>query len=124
MIVSREYIPFRTLIDNYDKGGALFTKLCKKAYPKDMWERAYLQLSDYALYEREMSWAFHGIGDLIEGFRKLDESDPYETGYDIHDARTADILWRSENSMTLLLRAGAEKGNAIVGVIEVDNVSK
>ena len=120
MIISREYIPFRTLIDKYDKGGELFIKLCKEAYPKDMWERAYLQLSDFALYQREMEWGFHKIADLVEGFRELDESEPYDTGYDLHDAQTADILWSSETTMTLLLRTGEAQGREIVGLIEID----
>ena len=120
MIISREYIPFRTLIDKHDKGGDLFIKLCKKAYPKDMWERAYLQLSDFSLYQREMEWGFHKIVDLIEGFHKLDENEPYDTGYDLHDAQTADILWSSENSMMLLLRTGETQGRKIVGLIEID----
>ena len=55
MIVRREFIPFRTLISNHDSGGDLFIKLCKKAYPEDMWEHCFLMLNDYALYQREMS---------------------------------------------------------------------
>lgn len=69
-----------------------------------------------------MDWAFRGIGDLVEGFRKLDQEDPYETGYNLQDARTADVLWKSENSMTLLLRSGDADGRQIVGVIEVDSL--
>ena len=124
MIVSREYIPFRELIEKSDKGGTLFIKLCKKAYPAGEWARAFLVLSEYALYQREMSWAFHGLGDLIDGFQKLDLEDPYDTGYELNDARTADILWQDENSMTLLLRTGEERGKDIVGVIEVNAVQK
>ena len=119
MIVSREYIPFRTLIEKYDQGGELFIKLSKKAYPAYMWEQCFLQLSDFSLYQREMAWAFRGIQDLIEGFQKLDQEDPYETGYDLQDARTADILWENKNTLMLLLRTGEERGREIVGVIEV-----
>ena len=57
---------------------------------------------------------------MIGGFHALDESAPYETGYNLHDAKTADILWSGDNSMTLLLRASDAENNAIVGVIEVD----
>lgn len=119
MIISREYIPFRELISKHDKAGELFTALCKESYPEDMWARVYLELSDYALYQREMSWAFRKIRQLIEGFQKLDEEDPYDTGYDMEDARTADILWSGEGTMTLLLRTGADNGNNIVGIKEV-----
>lgn len=119
MIVSREYIPFRKLIFCHDKGGELFTKLCQKAYPSYLWAEAYLMLSEYALYQREMDWAFHGIEKLIDGFRELDEKEPYETGYDLHDADTADILWQDETSMKLLLRTRKRGSNEIVGVIEV-----
>ena len=125
MIVSREYIPFRTLIEQYDKGGELFIKLCKKSYPRNMWERAYLWLADYALYQREMEWGFSGICELIEGFHKLDQDDPYETGYDLNQACTAEIIQMNEHTMTLLLYTGEENKKAIVGVIEVPiNIDK
>lgn len=119
MVIRREYIPFKTLVTRHDRGGELFTRLCKENYPKDVWNVAYLTLSDYALYQRDMGWGFRRMGDLIEGFQKLDEEDPYETGYGLSDARTADVIWRNESTMILLLRTGAEDGNAIVGAIEV-----
>ena len=124
MIISREYIPFKTLVTERDKGGELFTRLCKEAYPEDMWNVAYLMLGDYALYQREMEWGFRRMRDLIEGFRKLDEEDPYETGYDLKDAHTADVIWRDENTMMFLLRTSAERGHAIVGIVEANTLAK
>lgn len=124
MIISREFVPFRTLIESCDKGGELFVEICKKTYPEEQWGCALLRLSGFSLYQRDMSWGFRGIGELIDGFCKLDESDPYETGYDLNDARTADILWCDEGSMTLLLRAGDNEGKAIVGMVEVDSTVK
>lgn len=123
MIISREYIPFRELISRHDKAAELFVKLSKKAYPADMWAQCFLDLSDYALYQREMSWAFRGIADLIEGFRKLDEEYPYDTGYELQDARSAEVIWRKENTMALL-RTDADEGNNIVGLIEIPLAEK
>ena len=119
MIVSREYIPFRTLIDQHDKGGELFIKLCKKSYPRNMWERAYLQLADYSLYQREMEWGFLKMGELIEGFQLLDQTEPYETGYTLNDVCTADVIKRDSTTLTLLLRTGDNKRNSIVGILTV-----
>lgn len=123
MIVSREYVPFRKLISRHDKAGDLFIKLSKKAYPADMWEQCFLDLCDYSLYQREMEWAFCGIGKLIEGFQKIDEDDPYDTGYELEDAATADIIGIDGNTITLLLRTSADRGNDLVGVITVENKS-
>ena len=120
MIIRRYYIPFRDLITSEDKGGDLFIKLCKKAYPAHMWERAFLSLSNFALYEREQGWAFHGIEKLIEGFRKLDKEDPYDTVFTLEDARSADILTKDGNTLTLLLRTGEFHNNDIVGLVKVD----
>lgn len=120
MIVSREYIPFRTLISQHDKAADLFIKLSKKSYPADMWAQCFLDLSDYALYQRQMEWAFRGIKELIDGFRKLDEEDPYDTGYELEDAASAEVLRVDGNEMKLLLRTSEEQGSEIVGVITVN----
>ena len=119
MIIGREYVTFKELILREDKGGKLFTKLCKKSYPPDMWEKAYIMLSDYALYQRDMGWAFCKIRELIEGFEKLDKEEPYETGYEMCDARSADILWCNENEIKLLLRTGTPEEGHVVGIIKV-----
>lgn len=120
MIVSREYVPFRKLISQHDKAADLFIKLSKKSYPADMWAQCFLDLCDYALYQREMGWAFRGIRELIDGFRKLDEEDPYDTGYELEEAVSAEVLQIDGSTMKLLLRTSEEQGSELVGVITVN----
>lgn len=124
MVVSREYVPFRELISQHDKAADLFIKLSKKSYPADMWAQCFLDLCDYALYQRQMEWAFCGIRELIDGFRKLDEEDPYDTGYELDDAATAEVLCVDGNTMKLLLRTCEEQGSKLVGVITVNRTAK
>ena len=121
MIVSREYVPFKVLILGGDKGGELFTTLLKKSYPSEVWEQVYLQLTEFSLYERDMDWSFYHIGELLEGFRKLDQEEPYDTGYSLQDSQTAEVLEVDEKTIKLLLRTGKEQNQSIIGVIEVAN---
>ena len=119
MIISREYVTFRRLIESGDKGGKLFEKLLKKAYPEDMWDEARKMLLDQCLYQREMGWAFRGIGKLIEGFQKLDEESPYDNGYAMEDIWDAEVLYNEDGVVTLLLFNGRNADREIVKVAQI-----
>ena len=126
MIISREFVPFRRLVECGDKGGILFQKLCKKVYPEDMVEEAYRFLLDRSLYQREMEWGFRGIGELIEGFRKLDEKEPYDNGYSFDDVWGSELYRKYDDKAIILLLTGMDEKSEVVRVIEIDreNVEK
>lgn len=119
MIVKREFIPFRTLLLRHDPAGLLFKELVKKAYPEDMWDEVLLGLSNYALYQRDMSWGFRGIGALIDGFNQLDIDEPYDTGYALCRARHSEIIYCDDNKIKILLKTDHTANADIVGLIEV-----
>lgn len=48
------------------------------------------------LYQREMEWCLDTIGDIIDGFEKLDEESPYDNGYSYEDVNDVDIVWRDK----------------------------
>ena len=120
MIIKREFVTFRRLIESNDPGGKLFMDLFRKSYPEDMWDEVYRILIDQCLYQREMGWAFHGIGELIDGFTKLDQEQPYDNGFTLNDVWTGEVLYRDDASVTMLLINNAMGQKSIVKVVEIN----
>ena len=121
MIISREYVTFRRLVDGGDPGGKLFVELLHKSFDKDMWDDVYEMLADQCLYQREMGWAFTYLGDVIEEFRKLDQEQPYDNGFSFEDVWAGEVLWSDENAVTMLLVNNAWGEKSIVKVVEISN---
>lgn len=103
MIINREYVTFRRLINRGDPAGKLFMELFHKSYPEERWDEIYEVLVDQCLYQREMGWAFVNIGELIDGFANLDQTQPFDNGFSFEDITDSDIVWRDENGITLHL---------------------
>lgn len=119
MIISREYVKFKHLVDQNDPGGKLFMKLLQKTYPKERWNEAYTMLKNYCLYQREMEWGFRNIGELIEGFKKIDNEEPYDNGYSSEDIWAAEVLRHDGDTITLLLTTAPKKNRKIVAVKQI-----
>ena len=117
MIIKREYVTFRRLINSGDPAGRLFVELFHKAYPKERWDEIYEMLVDQCLYQREMGWAFLNIGELIKGFENLDLNQPFDNGFSFEDVTDSVVVWRDENSITLHLTNKA--WGEIVKVVEI-----
>ena len=117
MIIKREYVTFRRLVDSGDPAGELYMELFHKSYHEERWGEIYEMLVDQCLYQREMGWVFLNIGELIERFKNLDQTSPFDNGFSFEDVTDSDIVWRDENSITLHLinRACGE----IVKVVEI-----
>ena len=121
MIISREYVTFRRLVDGGDPGGKLFMELFKKSYPPKRWDEIYEMLADQCLYQREMGWAFADLGDVIEGFEKLDKEQPYDNGFTFDDVWEGEVLYRDEAAVTMLLINKSWGAKSVVKVVEITN---
>lgn len=119
MIVSREYVPFRTLIESNDPAGQFFIDLLHETYPEDMWDEALKMLLDQCLYQREMEWGFIGIRKLIDGFKKFDKELPYDNGYDVEDIWDAQIIDHDGKTLTVLFKTVNNNEQKIVAVKKV-----
>lgn len=103
MIISREYVTFRTLVASGDEGGKIFMEKLRESYDKSMWDEVWEKLADQYLHQREMSWAFYKLGDVIEAFERLDKEVPFDNGFTYEDVNDTEIVWRDENSVVIHL---------------------
>ena len=119
MVIAREYVTFKHLVDQKDPGGKLFMELLQKTYPEERWDEAYNMLKNLCLYQREMEWGFHNIRELIEGFKKIDAENPYDNGYAYEDVWAAEVLDNDGDNITLLLTTARTKNRKIVAVKQI-----
>lgn len=124
MIIKREYVKFQTLLSRDEKSKKVFMNAFAKSYvgeSEEFRQNAFNYLMTECLAQRDMGWAFHGIVDLIEGFRKLDEEFPYDNGLTYNDVTSVEIGWRDEKSMRLyLLHRPLPLETEIVQVIDLE----
>ena len=118
MIISRYYVTFRHLLSSGDKGGAFFIEKLHESYPEEMWDQMWNSLADLCLYQREMSWAFSKLGDVLEMFDKLDAESPYDNGCTYEDINDFDIEWKEENYIKFHLISNRYGEKIIVKVVE------
>ena len=121
MIISREYVSFRRLVNGGDPAGELFMELFRKSYPEDRWDEIFNTLADFCLYQREMGWACTEICALIDGFARLDKEQPYDNGFTLNDVWEGEVLYRDENAVTMLLINNSWGEKSIVKVVEISN---
>ena len=123
MIISRQYVTFRRLVEGGDPGGKLFMDMLRQSYPDDMWDEIYAMLADQCLYQREMGWAFTKLGDVIVGFEKLDQEQPYDNGFTFDDIWEGEVLHSDEKAVTMLLINNSWGVKSIVKVVEISDES-
>ena len=109
----------RRLVNSGDPAGTLFMELFRKSYPKDQWDEIYSAIADLCLYEREMGWCFSEIIALIDGFKKLDATNPYDNGYTFADVWSGEILNKDTDSVVMLLVNNSYGVKSIVKVVEI-----
>ena len=105
MIISRTYATFRQLLNSGDEAGTFFIEKMYESYPEYMWDDMWNKFADQCLYQREMSWAFTKLGDVIEKFSELDKTKPYDNRCTYEDVNETEIVLKDEDSITLNLIA-------------------
>ena len=121
MIIKREYVPFWKLKADDKEAGEIFDKAFNESFANyDGKEELYQRFMNLSLYQREMDWAFYKIGDLIDGFEKLDIEKPYDNGFDFSDVNKIEIVWKDEESIRLHLVNKFEDTELIVKVVELE----
>ena len=121
MIISREYVAFRTLVASGDEGGKIFMEKLRESYDESMWDEVWEKLADQYLHQREMSWAFYKIGDVLEAFERLDKEQPFDNGFTYEDVNDTEIVWKNEDSIVIHLLSKKEEYSNIVKVVTVED---
>lgn len=119
MIIKREFVPFWKLKLDDKEAGEIFDKAFDESFSDYVdKDELYQRLLNLSLHQRTMDWAFYKIGDVIEGFEKLDREKPYDNGFDFSAVNKVDIAWKDEDSLTLHLINKIEDAELIVKVVE------
>ena len=122
MIIKRKYVPFWKLKLEDTEAIEIFDKAFNESFVDyEGKEELYQRFLNLSLYQRAMDWAFRKLGDVIDGFEKLDKDKPYDNGFDLSDVNNVEIAWKDDDSLTLHLLNKFEDTKLIVKVVEIKN---
>ena len=124
MIIERQYVSFNTLIQTDAKAKEIFIDAFNKSYHLEDRERAFNMLANQCLYQREMGWCFSNIGDIIDGFSKLDEEYPYDNGFLYCDVNDVEIAFKSDDELVIHLLYKFDGVKHIVKIQKYTNGNK
>ena len=118
MIIKREYVPFCVLFHNDKDAWDIFERAINKSFPNEDRERVLAMLMPQCLYQREMGWCIKNIGDVIDGFERLDKETPYDNGLSYKDVNDTEIVSWGEEGLILHLIHRFDGIKNIVKIVE------
>ena len=122
MIISREFVVLNELLLKDKKAADIFNKAFTKSYKglnEEERKNQYSFLLSQCLYQRVIEWAFDALLDVLEGFKCLDEEEPYDNGFTFDDVNRADVVWSDENEVRLHLIHSYYGVDSIVKVVSI-----
>ena len=121
MIIEREYVPFCALRNRDEKAWKIFEKAFEESYPEEDRDRILEMLLPQCLYQRDMGWCFSKLGDVIEGFERLDKEKPYDNGLLYRDVNKTEIVFRDEEGLVIHLIYNFEGIDNIVQIVKFED---
>ena len=118
MVIKREYVPFCVLFNRDKEAWGIFEKALKESFPDDDIERVMNLLLPQCLYQKQMDWCINKIGDVIDGFEKLDKEKPYDNGLSYKDVNETEIVSWGEEGLVLHLICRSDGIRNIVQIVE------
>ena len=103
MIIERKYVPFSVLFNRDKEAWAIFESAFNKSYSQEERDSIAASLLPLCLYQREMSWCFRFLGEVIEGFEKLDKEKPYDNGLSYKDVNETEIVSSGDEGLVIHL---------------------
>ena len=121
MIIKREYVPFCVLFNRDKEAWSIFEKAFEESYPKADRDRIMAMLLPQCLYQKDMGWCFNKLGDVIEGFEKLDKEKPYDNGLSYKDVNETEIVSCGDEGLVLYLICRFDGINNIVKIVKFED---
>ena len=122
MIISREYVILNELLLKDKKAADIFNKAFAKSYnglDEEERKKQYSFLLSQCLCQRVIEWAFDALNDILDGFKQLDEEEPYDNGFTFEDVNRAEVVWSDENEVCLHLIHSYYGVDSIVKVVSI-----
>ena len=121
MIIKREYVPFCVLFNSDKEAQKIFEKAFEESYPKEDRDRIMAMLLPQCLYQKDMGWCFNKLGDVIEGFERLDKEKPYDNGLSYKDVNETEIVSCGDEGLVLHLICRFDGINNIVKIVKFED---
>ena len=121
MIIERQYVPFGVLFNRDKEAWSIFEKAFEESYPKEDRDRIMATLLPQCLYQKDMGWCFSKLGDVIEGFEKLDKEKPYDNGLSYKDVNKTEIVSCGDEGLVLHLICRFDGINNIVKIVKFED---
>ena len=103
----------------------IFEKAFNESYPEEDRDRIWGMLRTQCLDQRDMGWCFCKLGDVIDGFERLDREKPYDNGFTYKDVNETRIMPRSyeesEEGLTVALICRCEDVYNIVKFVRFED---
>ena len=99
MIIERKYVPFCVLFNRDKEALEIFEKAFNASYREEDRGRIWEMLRAQCLYQKDMGWCFCKLGDVIDGFERLDREKPYDNGLSYKDVNEVKIVTRCDDEM-------------------------
>ena len=125
MIIERKYVPFCMLAHRDKEAWAIFEKAFNESYPEVDRDRIWEMLRTQCLDQKDMGWCFYKLGDVLDGFERLDHEKPYDNGFTYKDVNETRIVSRSceefEERLTIALICRCEDVYNIVKFVSFED---
>ena len=121
MIIERQYVPFGVLFNRDKEAWSIFEKAFEESYPKEDRDRIMAMFLPQCLYQKDMGWCFHKLGDVIEGFEKLDKEKPYDNGLSYKDVNKTEIVSCGDEGLVLHLICRFDGIDNIVKIVKFED---
>lgn len=121
MIIERKYVPFCVLFHKDKEAWKIFESAFNKSYPQEDRERVAAMLLSQCLYQRDMGWCFRCLGEVIEGFERLDKERPYDNGLSFSDVNESEIISAGEDGLVIHLICRFDGIRHIVKIVEFND---